>query len=277
MLTLRQFPLFAGAAVDELAMMAENLVPTQFPAGTLIASAAAPPAALQLVVRGRIESRPAGLVWGRGHVFGALEVASARELTMSAVAAVDTETLALPASDFSEVLEDNYGVLLSAVRQLAMRMLALPPAARAGLSFRSGGLGLVERLILLRHQLPFSRARLQALAMLAHASDEIAWPAGTSIVTAGDSPAAAYILIDGCLTVRRADGSTRVLSPGEPIGLLETLAAQHHAATVDATTPARALRSRASAILDMLEDHTDVGMAMIATFATALLDTSLVN
>jgi hypothetical protein len=34
----------------------------------------------------------------------------------------------------------------------------------------------------------------------------------------------------------------------------------------------RALRTTGPAILDVLEDHTDVGLAMIASFAGALLD-----
>lgn len=277
MLTLRQFPIFGGAALDELATMAENLVTARFPAGALIAPASARLPALQLVVEGRIESRPRGTVWGPRHVFGALEVAADRELATSAVAITDTETLQLSASDFGEVLEDNFGVLLSAVRELASRMVSLPPVSRTipALTFGSGPLGLVERLILLRQQLPFSRSRLQALAMLAHASDEVAWPGGSVILSPGDAAAAGFVIVEGLVHVRRPDGSIQVLGPGEPLGLLETLAGVAHTATADSATPVRALRSRGPAILDVLEDHTDVGLAMVSTFAAALLDATL--
>src|SRR5690606_36469001 len=107
--------------LDELAAMAENLVSARFAAGTVVAPAATRLPALQLVLEGRIESRPAGLSWGPRNVFGALEVAAGRELAGSAVAVTDTETLELSASDFGEVLEDNFSVLLSALRELARR------------------------------------------------------------------------------------------------------------------------------------------------------------
>ena len=41
---------------------------------------------------------------------------------------------------------------------------------------------------------------------------------------------------------------------------------------IEATSPVRILRSRGSAILDVIEDHTDVGLAMLATFSRTLLD-----
>jgi CRP-like cAMP-binding protein len=61
-----------------------------------------------------------------------------------------------------------------------------------------------------------------------------------------------------------------MLGPGHTIGALETLAERPYRATIDAATPVRALESSANAIFDVLEDHTDLGMAMLASFAATL-------
>ncbi|HEY5945806.1 MAG TPA: cyclic nucleotide-binding domain-containing protein [Kofleriaceae bacterium] len=272
MLTLRQFPLFESADLDELATVAENLVETTIPEGTVIATAGSRLRAVQLILEGRIETKPRGQTWREKQVFGALEVFADREFAHTAVAATELHTLQLSAHDIGEVLEDNFGVLLTTLRELAGRVLAAPPPQRiCTCQFSGTPLGLVERLILLRQQLPFTAARLQALATLAHASDEVQWPAGTVIVRAGDPATGGWILIDG--TARSVNSEqSRVLEPGAAIGHIETLAGREHTATVETTMPVRALRSSASAIFDVLEDHTDVGLAMMSTFAGALLD-----
>lgn len=274
LLTLRQFPLFAKAELDELATMAENLRPAHFQAGALIARGASPVPAVQLVVQGKIQSKN-GHTWDAHDVFGALEVAAHRDLSSAAIAATDTDTLELPASDFSDLLEDNVGVMLSALRELAGRLLATapPPARPVPVSVADGPLGLVERLMLLRQQLPFVSARLQPLAILAHASEEVRYPAGAVIASLGDPATAGLVLIEGTLRARREDGVTHALVSGQHFGFVETIASASHSYTLEATSPLRLLSSPGRAILDVLEDHTDVGLAMVAAFAAALLDT----
>ncbi len=277
MLSLRQFKLFESADLDELATIAENLIETRVPAGTVLATAGTRLRALHLILEGRIETRPRAHAWGPRQAFGALEVFANREALHTTVAATELRTLHLSAADIGEVLEDNFGVLLATLRELASRVVALaPPPPRAATMFTPGNpLGLVERLILLRQQLPFTRARLQALATLAHASDEIMWPAHTVVVRAGDPATGGFIIVDGTMLATRSGSvTTELLEPGALVGHLETLAGLPHSATIETTLPVRALRSGSSAILDVLEDHTDVGLAMMATFAGALLDAS---
>jgi CRP-like cAMP-binding protein len=279
MLRLRQFPLFETVDLDELATIAENLVEQTIPAGTVIATAGTRLHGIHLVLDGTIETRPRGHTWQPHQVFGALEVFANRDVVHTAVAKTDLQTLHVSSADLGEVLEDNFGVLVTALRELAGRLLTVAPVhtvapaqARTVLAAQPPGpLGLVERLILLRQQLPFAGARLQALATLAHACDEVSWPAGTVIVRAGEPATSAYVLIEGAAIATRGRTSY-VVDAGSSIGHLEALAGVQHGATIHTTQPVRALRSDASAILDVLEDHTDVGLAMMATFAGALLD-----
>ncbi len=271
-LRLRQFPLFETADLDELATIAENLVDTRIHEGSVIASAGARLQGVQLILDGTIETRPHGQSWGPHQVFGALEVFANRRVAHTAVAATDLHTLQLSAVEIGEVLEDNFGVLLATLRTLASRVLAVAPSSRAvKVPATDAPLGFVERLILLRQLLPFTGARLQALTTLAHASDEIIWPAGTVVVQAGDPATSAFVIIDGVARADR-DDSSELLDVAAQVGYLETLAGVQHTATIEITETTRALRSGAPAIFDVLEDHAEAGLAMMATFASTLLD-----
>jgi CRP-like cAMP-binding protein len=119
---------------------------------------------------------------------------------------------------------------------------------------------------------PFQRAGLHTLASLAHRSDEVLWPANTIVAKPGAPSTHAHVVVEGTLDVLCDGAIVQTLGPGTPVGFLETLAGEPHAFAVVTRTPARALRCTGAAILDILEDHTDVGLGMIASFSAALLD-----
>jgi CRP-like cAMP-binding protein len=270
MLALRQFPMFATAELAELATIAENVVEARFPAGAELAPAGARLPGLHLVLEGQIE---AGRTWGPRQVFGELEVLARREHAIAAVAATATWTLQLSAADLGEVLEDNFGVLLAVVRELAARMIAHAPRPRPIAVPRSDAeLGLVERLIVLRQLAPFVGARLQGLAALAHGSEEVDWTAGTVVARAGELASGSLLVLDGVLRGLGRGGQRFELGCGEVFGALETLAGVGHTTTLEAVTPVRALHSGGTAMLDVLEDHPDIGISMISAFARHLLD-----
>lgn len=267
-LMLRQFPLLSVAGLDELATVAENLVESYYPPGAIVARSNWRAPNIQLIIDGRIESN--GHAWGPRQVFGALEVFAGRPVSTTAIAKEPTRCLELGAHEIAELLEDNFGLLVSTLRELASRMLPLAPKAPRlpAIDKLGAPLGLVERLILLRQQRPFAQARLQALSMLANTSDELLFTAGSVLVAEGEPATDGYIILEGSLKTSRGD----VIGPGTQVGQLETLANAKYTMTVETTTPVRALRSSGTAMLDMLEDHTDIGIAMIASFARALLD-----
>ena len=275
LLHLRRFPLFGGAELGPLAVLAENVAESWYPAGAVIA----PPGrveAIHLVLSGGIETGPARV--GAREAFGWLDVLARRPLAAPAVAAGETRTLRLAASDLGELLEDNFGLLAVALRELAGRTLA--SRARSGPPHRPtpaapplpGPLGLVERMIVLRQRRPFTSARLDALAILAYESQETAWPAGHVVSRQGEPVRAAYFILDGELRVAPAGAAPAALGPGGMVGVLETLAGERHGATITAVTAVRALEVSSTAIFDVLEDHADLGLAMLETFAGELLD-----
>ncbi len=276
LLTLRQFPGLSEAALDELAIIAENVVELEHSAGaTVITPGRSAP--LHLVIEGKLVSG-SGQSWGPLEVVGALEAIARRRRVEPVTAELPTRTLRLAASDFREILEDNYGLLTSVRRSLARGLLAEPPASpmpttRAIETLSDAPLGMVDRLIVLRRYMPFGRGRIEALAALAQATEEVRLPARTVVGTAGDPATSVLVLVEG--TVRGVrDGVSFVLGPGHAPGALESLAEVAHTSTMSTLTPIRALRFPTSVLFDVLEDHTDLGLAMVEALAGALVERS---
>ena len=272
MLALRQFPLLAGIERADLAVFAENVIETTLPAGAVIAAARSRLGALHFVLEGQIES--ADMSWGPREVCGVIEVLARRSMSAPAIATTEVRTLQLSSGELGEILEDNFGVMSSVVRELAGRALAIGlPRTRAPRPLVTAGpLGLVERLIVLRQQVPFARAGLQALATLAHDSEELILPPGATLARTGEAASRAFVVVEGTLHARQPNGMSSVHGIGDAIGLFETLASAPHGSTVEALTQVRALASTGAALFDVLEDHGDVGLAMLATLAGAMLD-----
>lgn len=272
---LRQFPMFAGVDLEELAVIAENADAVTLAPGSIVGEPGPPLPALQLVLDGQIAMTGFASVWGPHQAFGLLEVLATRPLAAPAVAVSETHTLQLRSADVEDVFEDNFGLLSATLRELAARLIAvdLPRARAFDEPFpEATPLGLVDRLIILRHQIPFAAARLQPLAMLAYAATEITVSADEVVVRAGEHARHATLVLAGTLQARAPDRAVRIIGPGEAFGMFETLAGRPHHATVETLTPVRVLQFSNTAIFDVLEDHTDVGLAMLATFARALLD-----
>jgi CRP-like cAMP-binding protein len=269
LLTLRQYPGFADAELEELAVIAENVVDTAFPAGSIAAPSGRVPSLL-LVVEGRIETATA--TYGPREVFGALEVIAGRALTSPAIAVVPTRVLQLGPADFANLLEDNFGLLTNVRRTLARQLLAVNPRAhvrsRLPYKVRSETLGLVDRLVLLRHQITFATGRIQALASLAQSTREVRFRPGDSITRAGAPATASYVIVEG--NVRTTDG--RTLGPNDAIGVLESLADAAYTVTTDALSPVRVLECPSISLFDVIEDHTDLALALISRLASELLD-----
>jgi CRP-like cAMP-binding protein len=287
LLELRRVPVLAGAELAELATLAENVAETSYESGARIVAPPIPDA-IHLILSGEIAAGPAR--HGAHAAFGFLEALARRPLAHPAVAAGETRTLRLTASDLRDVLEDNYGLLLIAIRELAARALAVqaaePPARRlAAAASLAAPIGLVDRMIVLRRQVPFAAgprdrtldglpraAPLEAIALLAHASKETTWPAGAVMARAGEPAVTTCFLVDGNVRVVREDREPYLLGPGGAVGVLESLARVPYPATVEVVAPVRALEIAGSVIFDVLEDHPELGVAMVEALAAGLLD-----
>lgn len=276
LLTLRQFPGLDEASMDELAVIAQNVVEQRFaPGETIVAPARSAP--LHLVVEGKVRS-PSGQTWGPRELVGALEAIARRRAREPVIAELPTRTLRLGAAHFREILDDNFGLLTSVRRTLAKAVLAdpsplpAPPRIVIEAEVAPGAqLGMVDRLIVLRRYMPFGKGRIEALAALAQASEEVRLPARTLVGAEGAPATSVLVLLDGTVHGTR-DQVSAVLGPGHSPGALECLAEVPYAATLSTLTAVRALRFPNAALYDVLEDHTDLALAMVESLAGALLD-----
>jgi CRP-like cAMP-binding protein len=269
MLALRRFPTLDRVELREVARLAESVRATTIAAGTVVADPTRAVDAVYLVIDGQLAMHDPDRTWGPDHAFGLLELLARRAAPAPIVATCETRVLQLAAYHLEDVLEDNFGILSATLRRLAgrlasdhvhHRLLELPPCGRP--------LGLVERLIVLRQLVPFTKARLRALSSIAQSARELTWEAGQRVVDVGHASEELHILLDG--TLRVTDG--RELAPGDSFGTFETLAARHHELAIDAVTSARTLACSGSSILDVIEDHTELGIGFLRACARALLD-----
>jgi CRP-like cAMP-binding protein len=267
-LALRTFDVLGTAELGELAMLAENMTDATFAAGSVIAPAGARLRALHFIVDGEV-STPRRERLGARRVFGVLDVFARRELAAPALAIRDTRTFELQAADVTDILDENFGVLRAMLRELASRVVGRVLPATPFVGSLARPLGFVDRLTLLRRQ--HASATFDALAMLAHASEEVVWTPGTVVARAGDVATAAYTMIEGDVHAS-GDGATRTLRAGDSIAMFETLAGAPHGLTFEARTSVRALKQSGASILDVIEDHSDLGLAMIGELARMLTE-----
>lgn len=274
MLTLRQVPGFGDADLSELATIAENLVERTFVAGATVATPATRVPAIHLILEGRLEASNRH-AWGPRQLFGALEAIAGRPLPDRVVATTETRTLQLSTASFAEILEDNYSVLSSARRMLARQLSAVDTALihrpRVLVDSVASSLGLVDRLLVLRGQPPFSRGSIQALTTLAAATEELQFPARSSLARAGEDADGVFIILDGIARIQRGQGAD-ILTSGSAIGALETLGELAYSSDIDTISALRVLRLPSGTLFDVMEDHTDFAIALVGRLASELLD-----
>jgi CRP-like cAMP-binding protein len=268
-LALRQTAFLADVELAELATLARNATEAVLPTGTRVAVAGDRVAAVHVVLDGQLARRGGEpFTWSRHDVFGSLLVLADLPARFDVGAAVPTRTLEIASDDLRDVLDDNFGVLVAALRGVARRLVALGGGTPApALPPITGPLGLVERVLLLRRQPAFARASVRALASLAQTATEQEWRAGAILAHRGELATEAWIVTSGEL----AAGERR-FGPGAAVGLVETLAASEHGAPYEAITPVRTLSVTGAAILDVLEDHTDLALGVVSALSRDLLE-----
>lgn len=264
--TLRQFAMLEGAALDEIATLAHNVVETELEPGTIVANAGVRVADVHFVLDGELGTSDRSRSWSHHELCGAACVVADCPAPQTIVAHTRTRTLRLAADDLHDVLEDNFGVLMAALRSVARELLVRE--RRLPVSQLSAALpgGLVERLLALRRQAPFAQAHPRPLAALARSARDITWPANETVAKQGSPAEEAFIVMAGTV---RADAMT--VADGESIGLLEMLAERPHEHTYETQTPTRAISVTNADLFDVLEDHGDLGLDMLRAMSRELV------
>jgi len=127
----------------------------------------------------------------------------------------------------------------------------------------------VERVALLRHVELFAHTPGRVLAGLAHALEEVEFPAGSTLMEAGAVEDWLFVLVDGEVDVSRDDRWLR-LGPGSVVGEMAVLDPQGRSATVTAATPVLAFRLRKAAFDEAVRTRPEIAAGVITELVRRL-------
>jgi CRP-like cAMP-binding protein len=265
-------------------MLSESMSEAYYPAGSMLYQRGALPRFIYYVVTGRVSLQAEGMApleFGRMSSVGGLDALQDIPYSRTAVALEDTRALLLPAAKYSEVLEDHFefarqmvSFFLAGVETLATKLPlselyqgsgavvpAAPPSARR--------LGLLDRLLVVRHAPLIGALRSQVLVALAERLEERALPTGEPLYPP-DSPRRDSLWIVAAGSVRatrlRHDGArdSHEFHAGDVVLLYAAFGDLEPAYEVEVTRDARLLGLRKLDFLDLLEDHGDAARVALA-------------
>ena len=110
------------------------------------------------------------------------------------------------------------------------------------------------------------------LAAVARAGEEVTLPAGHVLVAEGEEGDAAYVLLDGTVTLKRNNRTLTTLGAGEIIGELALLDKAPRTATAACDTECTLLRIDRMRFLGLIEDVPALAHKVLQTLAARLRD-----
>jgi CRP-like cAMP-binding protein len=282
LLLLKTFPGIGDLSPDDLTALAENSRERFFAAGAEIFPEGKPVGCVHYVVEGKVEMRRGGqrvLQLGDRSVIGGLAALARTANGQQAVAIADTYTLEVDREDMIEMFEDNFEMLLTAMRGIARGFIE----ARKGAGNRAGldedyeeveapaeRLGLVERLFFLHKNFAFQSAQVESLTQMAKSAEEIRLRAGERLWSAGDPADRMLMIVSGVVHARNAEQEFR-FGPGGSIGGLGAMAEVPRWYHATAQTDMVALGVRMQEMIDIFEDRVDMAIEVASRLAGGLL------
>ena len=269
---LRRMPLFDFVTVDELFRVADAGRQVRHEKGRVLYQQGAAAEDLQFLLDGKVALVESGPESGRTveieapaplafeeviegapmrTTIRALDFAICLSLTSEQVLALLSENVELAEGLFRMVLEQESSTRW---RHVVRGLVAHPPAGRV-----TGGLQVVDKILLISEMPVFGRASAEDLAALAAITREVPLVAGETLFKAGDAPAL-YVVLAGELALEpEAGGDPQSAGAGDTVGVYETLAgAERTGWRAHVTQPGVALRVERDALFDLLTDRIEL-------------------
>jgi CRP/FNR family transcriptional regulator, cyclic AMP receptor protein len=131
------------------------------------------------------------------------------------------------------------------------------------------------RLELLRRVPLFAGCSKRELGEIATLADELALPAGTTLITEGKLGHEFFILVDGEVDVRAKGRRIASLADGTFFGEMALVSSRPRNATVTATSPVRVLVVHAPAFRRLLRDSPGIQLKVLQTLADRAAENAL--
>lgn len=283
LLYLSTLPLFGTLPPEELAVLARWTKERHFRRGEVLFDEGMPVPAIHMLVTGAVEVSRGGRVFRTFRapdavgVFGLLArtTGGVRAVARTAVTSLELAGDALEDifedrnSIFTHVLQATAKVLRDERRQLFDSSGSGSPLVPVVCPARE--LDLIERILLLRRVPMFAAASLVGLGQLSRRVRELRLEAGVHMWELGEYAGSSALLVCGSVECR-FEGGVRRRGAGDAIGLVDLLAKELRSYAAVTVEPVVALVVDRDALLDMFEDHTEIGAECLASLARAVLD-----
>jgi CRP-like cAMP-binding protein len=272
-----------GVSTPSLAALAAHTTPVRIPRGFELATEGQPVDEMYVVIEGELATSRAGKplgVFGPRSAVGALAAFAHDRHGYRCVALRDTIALAMRAEEVLEVFEDHFEMLLVVLRAVARESidtrLGLPGAGfsetiRTDIPHPLRPLDLVERLFCLRESFAVGLTHLDALAEIARTSREVRYPAGTRLWSVGDGSEHMLTLVSGVVSAHTQNDTHFRFGPRDILGSLDMVAAVPRWYDAIVEEDAVALSHDVEIVIDLWEDHTELGFGFLQLMAAMLL------
>jgi len=263
--------------------VAQRVQERLFRQGNLLIAPDHPVAATYVVVDGRVTSCSAGIPGAEvdaGEAVGFLELLAQLPSGLEARAASDTFALELDADSLTELCDDHFSILHAILQhlalQLSLEMARLPDGTHLGSTQDATlsddhPLDLVQRVLALAHEGAFGATSPDALVELARHAVEVRYDKGEVLWRPGDESRGMFLLTAGTVYCESAGGRRWSCDPTIALGLHEAFAELPRTFSIVAGTGVTGLDLPMEPVLDILEDHPELGMDVMTRFARRLL------
>jgi len=282
LMVLKGLPYFGGLPARYLAVLAEHAREVHFRRGEVLFRQGEPVPAIHALVRGEVRVSRQGEPFRRFRERDAVGVIGLLAQTAEGVEAVaQTEgiSLALSRDVLFDIFEDHFAVLDHVLRRTAE--ILSDERRRLGSNARytpvatmlspQRRLDLLERIFVLQKALPFTVDSPDGLGQLATMTREVRHDAGEVLWREGDETDRFLVLVSGKVEHSRR-GETLTASSGHALGIVDVVAQRQRLHTATVKEPIVALSLDAEALLDVFEDHFEMGVACLALMGRFLLD-----
>jgi CRP-like cAMP-binding protein len=277
---LRALPLFDAMRTAQVVGLAQLAEERQLFAGGVLQERGRTVRALAVLLDGvvRVEREGAAPVQIEApHPIGVLELLADQPSPTRLIAARPVSLLAIDASRWWDVLEEEFAIVVELRAALGRALAAhqtidVVPGAAAAEADGPVSQDTVDQLLRL-HRVPLLRpfgvAVLDALVRGGQAECEYA--AGASLFSAGDSAEQLLVVTHGEVSCGADGGAAQSAGPGAVLGANAALSGLAHGHDARAVVPTTAIAIDARRVWDLAEDHFHVARALLAHAARRLI------
>jgi CRP-like cAMP-binding protein len=264
---LKLIPVFRNASVDELFRISEIARQVRYPASAIVSERGAPAEYIQILLQGefRVDGGDARKL-APPAMLGFEEVLKGTTLQESASASVESVALVMPAEDFRALLSANIELAQGLFRTLLDPSRSGPGSGGVSIGKRSPAfrylereepLKTVEKALLLQTIPIFSRATGEEIYEVAAIARETGQEKGSTLLEPGKEPAIVLVLA-GEIRLSSPEGELSTISPGESLGVRETLAGSAWPVAATVERAGRFLQLDREPLFDLLADRLDL-------------------